>query len=67
MHMDTRDMARGPNQILPRKGMHTYKPYLTQKRCRYPQGSDTKARQLCFDTKNMGTYQTKLNKEGREP
>ena len=30
-------MARRPNQILPRKGMHTYKPCVTQKRCRNPQ------------------------------
>ncbi|CAL5418565.1 unnamed protein product [Camellia sinensis] len=31
------DMARRPNQILPRKGMYTYEPCVTQKRCRNPQ------------------------------
>ena len=31
------DMARRPNQILPRKGMYAYRPCVTQKRCRNPQ------------------------------
>ena len=37
MDMDAMDMARKPNQILPRKGMYTYEPCVTQKRCRNPQ------------------------------
>ena len=35
--MDTMNMAYKPNQILPREGMCTYEPCVTQKRCRNPQ------------------------------
>ena len=71
--MDTMDMARRPNQVLPRKGMYTYKPCLAQKRCRYPQTNiPTWNRRVhmqnCVLTwKSMSTYQTKLNKERRKP
>ena len=54
-------MARRPNQILPRKGMHTYKPCVTQKRCRNPQptyqrGIDAIHIQNCVLTWNVRTH-----------